>query len=582
MNRVVQFHLPRILLICQLLTSVAAGSILNVPGDYDIIQNAIEASSAGDTVLIDDGHYYERLQFPEHALTLGSHYLIDGDTIHAILTTVDADTSTLGPADTGCVVYFPPESDTATQMIGLTIKNGIGLLRPGQSLYRNGGGVYCAGGSPIIEKCIVRDNRVTGGGGGLDFVDGSEAIIRDCLIEANVAELYGAGAASSFAAPNIVNCRFVSNQAIGLGSGGGLDLYESEPIVTNCWFEGNSAAIAGGGISIYNSPAEIDSTVLDFNSAYYGGTMYVYGVPPKISQATILHSSGTVGGGFYLENSSITLSGSIIAFGLQGTAVTAYFNSEPTLSCCDIYANTGGDWLGNIADQLGQLGNFSGDPMFCGALISDYTIDDNSPCAPGGSCANLIGAMPVGCSSMLSTIIEPNRFSVAEGNGVPPRMASIVLGNFDDDIAIEDVDLGSLRINDSLIADLVQILPAHPDFSGSVIEMILPLRTIIDHYGMIWDTLATAYTVTGTTTTGDIILSGPVTILGHISGDLNRDGSRDISDLVAMVDFFFHNGSPPPFPEAADMNHDGSSDISDLIGLVGKLFPTQPQPPGPR
>ncbi|MFH1686876.1 MAG: right-handed parallel beta-helix repeat-containing protein [bacterium] len=582
MGKYLRLGILSVTLIGQFLIGSVSGAILNVPLDYGHIQDAIGASSAGDTILIADGMYNERLKFPDHAVVVGSYLLLDDDPIHAILTTIDADTTLLGPADTGCVVYFPPETDTTTRLVGLTIRHGIGLLRPSQSFYRDGGGIYCDGGSPVIERCVLRTNHVTSSGGGLLIANGSAAIVRSCLIEENEAELYGGGAAASYSAPSFYSCRLKANATPGLGTGGGLDLFESESNLTGCWFEGNSAGFAGGGISCYNSPAEIDSCVMDSNSSFYGGAMYVYGAPPKISNLTAIQNDATLGGGFYIENSDMSLSSSIIAFGLHGAAVSAHFDSELMLSCCDIYGNAGGDWLGEIADQLGVRGNISRDPMFCGFLDQDYAIDVNSPCAPGGSCFNLIGALETSCAGVLSTVMVPARFSVAEGNGVPARMASVVLGNFAGDIAVEDVDLGSLRVNDTLLADSVRILAAHPDFSGRVIELALPLRTIIDHYGLIWDTLATTYNVTGTSTGGDIELSGLVTILGHISGDLNRDGSRDISDLVAMVDYFFNGGSPPAFPAAADMNHDGSSDISDLIALVGKLFPAPPQPLPPR
>ena len=78
----------------------------------------------------------------------------------------------------------------------------------------------------------------------------------------------------------------------------------------------------------------------------------------------------------------------------------------PTLSCCDIYGNGEGDWVGCIADQLGVNGNFSACPSYC---ISGHLwpgLCDESPCLPGnhpdGYDCGLIGAQGEGCSCGVS------------------------------------------------------------------------------------------------------------------------------------------------------------------------------------
>ena len=37
---------------------------------------------------------------------------------------------------------------------------------------------------------------------------------------------------------------------------------------------------------------------------------------------------------------------------------------------CDVYGNEGGDWTDCIADQLGQDGNISADPLFVTTLTA--------------------------------------------------------------------------------------------------------------------------------------------------------------------------------------------------------------------
>jgi hypothetical protein len=93
---------------------------------------------------------------------------------------------------------------------------------------------------------------------------------------------------------------------------------------------------------------------------------------------------------FFAENS-------VIAFGTGGAALESY-GDDATLTCCDLYGNEGGDWVGNIADQFGESGNIALDPRFCDADGGDWSLAEDSPCAPEANPAcELIGAWPVGC-----------------------------------------------------------------------------------------------------------------------------------------------------------------------------------------
>lgn len=67
-------------------------------------------------------------------------------------------------------------------------------------------------------------------------------------------------------------------------------------------------------------------------------------------------------------------------------------------------------------------------------------------------------------------------------------------------------------------------------------------------------------------------------VLQH--GDLDFNGSIDISDLVYMVDYSF-GGGPPPIPvlDAGDFKCDGGIDIADLVGLVEFMFIGGDAPP---
>jgi hypothetical protein len=95
----------------------------------------------------------------------------------------------------------------------------------------------------------------------------------------------------------------------------------------------------------------------------------------------------------------------IIAASTAGRAM--YIGHVLSLSCCDIYGNVGGDWVGGLEDHLGINGNISEDPLFCDPENGDFTISSDSPCAPfsppNEEC-DLIGAWPVGCESPTVTM----------------------------------------------------------------------------------------------------------------------------------------------------------------------------------
>jgi len=97
---------------------------------------------------------------------------------------------------------------------------------------------------------------------------------------------------------------------------------------------------------------------------------------------------------------SLGIANTIIAFSQDGEAVYCHGGSNPTLTCCDVYGNEGGDWVGCIEDQYGINGNISEDPLFCDPENEDFTLHCISPCAPftppNPEC-DLIGAWPIGC-----------------------------------------------------------------------------------------------------------------------------------------------------------------------------------------
>ena len=73
-----------------------------------------------------------------------------------------------------------------------------------------------------------------------------------------------------------------------------------------------------------------------------------------------------------------------------------------SLTCSDLYGNTGGDWVGNLADQLGHDGNRSADPCFCDPASDIFTLCADSWCLPENNpdgCPSRVGALGAGCEA---------------------------------------------------------------------------------------------------------------------------------------------------------------------------------------
>jgi predicted outer membrane repeat protein len=149
----------------------------------------------------------------------------------------------------------------------------------------------------------------------------------------------------------------------------------ASPTVRRCVLVGNQATDSGGAVRCKNASPVFEDCTMVQNGSPAGGVAYL------------------------IARSSPRFVRCILAFSSQGAAVMVRdTGSQPTFSCCDLYANPGGDWTDEIASQENEAGNLSADPRFCSAVEGDYRLRAISPCAPANtSCGEGIGALGVGC-----------------------------------------------------------------------------------------------------------------------------------------------------------------------------------------
>jgi len=193
-------------------------------------------------------------------------------------------------------------------------------------------------------------------------------------------------------------------------------------VTTNGSVEASRCVITGNnqwGVDLYmedNSSAQwavFDSCLFDTNGV---GNMRVAGINSLIIKNSTFVRGSTCGISFTSGSDVTTISNTIIGFTEGGPGVEwEQLENDVVFSCCDIFGNVGGDWIGRAEPQLGINGNFSVDPLFCNIDASDYSIDSLSPCAmnnPLNICQSLIGALKPTCQNQ----------SDSDGDNIPDTL----------------------------------------------------------------------------------------------------------------------------------------------------------------
>lgn len=399
-------------------------------GDFTTIQAAINASVNGDIIELCDATFTGNgnwdIAFLNRAITIRSQ---SGDPENCIIDCEEYGTSHRG-------FNFVSGEGPGSVLEGVTIKNGSSSPPIGFQ----GGGIYCSNSSPTINNCILYENGASSYGGGM-ACDNSSPLLTDCVFSNNSGYSGGGGMyCKNNSSPILTNCIFSDNSVDwGPEGGGGMICDNSSPTLTRCIFSGNSATAGyngGGMLCMNNSSPNLTDCLFSNNSTYafgggahFGGA-YPGGTYPTLTNCTFYGNSANGGGGvggsgsgiitinnctFFgnstkgvggagvcLQGPTADIENTIIAFSTEGGAIYCYPSSSVTITCCDIYRNTGGDYTGCIEYQNGINGNISLHPLFCDPVNGDFTLRDNSPCAPfspPNNTCDLIGAWPVGCGS---------------------------------------------------------------------------------------------------------------------------------------------------------------------------------------
>ncbi len=343
-----------------------SATIINIPDDYETIQEGIDASSNGDTVLVANGQYFERINFYGKNILLTSEFIIDGDTLHIQNTIIDADTLEIDVVDTGSVVCFANGEDSTSIIQGFTIQNGIGTSI---SIYhRMGGGIYCSNNSsPTIANNIICENS-SSAGGGINCSANSNPIISANIIRENDSH----GIYISESRP-IIKSNIISQNYAEYGSGIFCN-NNSNAVISYNLIRENNGSLWGGGILCCESEPLISHNVIFENSAYdWGGGICCDEANPTIINNTISRNTALANGGgiFCLNNASPTITNTIV-WANSPREIGLRSGGSPIITYCDIRSG----WEGE--------GNIDIDPLFLSAYEGNFNVCSQSPCIDAG------------------------------------------------------------------------------------------------------------------------------------------------------------------------------------------------------
>jgi len=284
------------LLIIALSSFQVEANMVQVPGDFQTIQSAINVVSSGDTVLVADGTYPENINFRGKNIVLASQFLLDKNPEHILNTIIDG--SAPAHPDTASCVLFISGEDSSAVLQGFTLTGGSGTKWPDIHIggfYREGGGILIELSSPTIRNNRIINNQAintsgvtSAGGGAIRCGDGNPLIINNIIM--NNQGRYGAGIVLNFSGGIIRNNIICQNNGGQDYGGSGIWMYSNgahPKIIENNTIAGNTSSGSGA----YGGKG---GALLVWSTSMTGRNNIIWGNLQSSSGQIALLSGGTV------------------------------------------------------------------------------------------------------------------------------------------------------------------------------------------------------------------------------------------------------------------------------------------------
>jgi len=321
------------------------------------IQDAIDASTRGDQILMTNGVYKTGGRIVPGAGGTNRVVVNQALTIQSVngpeVTVIEGHQATTGDysrTDAIRCVYLA----NGASLSGFTLTNGDTALVAFQD-GGQGGGVYCEYVNAVLTNCVLTGNSAIGAGGGVFL-----GTLNNCTLTGNSA-VFGGGAAGGYYPPRCIlnNCTLTDNTA---RTGGGA----AYSTLNNCTLTGNSAADSGGGA--YDST--LDNCTVSGNTASQGNGGGV--TSGTLNNCTLVNNSARSGGGALYS----TLNNCIVYYNSATADADGNYDSTTTLNyCCTTPLPANG------------IGNLTLEPQ----LASASHLSANSPCISQGAYASASG-----------------------------------------------------------------------------------------------------------------------------------------------------------------------------------------------
>lgn len=273
------------------------GAILEV-GPGESIQEAVNASAAGDTVLLHNGEYAESVVLSSHPLTFGSMYILTNDT-NDVSHTIWRPSGDL-PDTSSCLIVSDIMQGTPI-VIGLSFRDGQGTI--GRDTNEPAGGAILIERSNMhVVSCKFKNSVSTYGGGVAAF--GGELWspqghlqVQDCRFDSCSSLGWGGGVYANTCSLTVMSCSFADNSS--LGDGGGLIALDCISLVSESNFRRCTGAT--GGVLFAGRSSRVTGCSFEDNSSLpplYWATHYSHGEGTHVVEGCYFGASVSLSRGF--------------------------------------------------------------------------------------------------------------------------------------------------------------------------------------------------------------------------------------------------------------------------------------------